>query len=146
MVQTGQRNDPFQQFNFLVDIDGINRAGFMECSGLSTETDVIEYREGADIATSMRKIKGLDKFNPITLKGGMLQDTSLWNWRKQIINGQVERKSVDIVLLNESRDEVLRWQLREAWIRKWEGGPFNAKTNDVLVETIEIVHEGMEIV
>ncbi|MEB3216062.1 MAG: phage tail protein [Nostocales cyanobacterium 94392] len=145
MPETGQRNDPFQQFNFLVEIDGINRAGFMECTSLSTETDVIEYREGADIST-MRKIKGLDKYAAITLKGGMLQDTSLWNWRKQIINGQVERKSADIILLDESRDEVMRWRLREAWITKWEGGPFNAKTNDVLVETVEIVHEGMEIV
>jgi phage tail-like protein len=146
MPETGKRDDPYQQFNFLVEIDGITRAGFMECSGATTDTDPIDYREGADIAMNVRKLSGLRKYTNIVLKRGYTQDKSLWEWRKKIINGLVERRSADIILLNEDRDEVLRWRIREAWISKWDSGPFNAKTNDVVVETVELIHEGLEMV
>jgi phage tail-like protein len=146
MAETGKRDDPYQQFNFLVEIDGVARAGFTECSGLTTDTDPIDYREGADLVLNVRKISGLRKYTNIVLKRGYTQDKSLWEWRKKIINGQTERRQADIVLLDEERNEVLRWRVREAWISKLDSGPFNAKTNDVLVETIEMVHEGLELV
>jgi phage tail-like protein len=146
MAETGKRDDPYQQFNFLVDIDGIRRAGFMECSGVTTDTDAIDYREGSDISMNVRKLGGLRKYTNIVLKRGYTQDKSLWEWRKKIINGAVERRSAEIILLNENRVEVLRWRIREAWISKWDSGPFNAKTNDVVVQTVELIHEGLELV
>ena len=146
MPETGKRDDPYQQFNFLVEIDGVTRAGFMECSGLTSDTDAIDYREGADIALNVRKLSGLHKFTNIVLKRGYTQDKALWKWRKKIINGDTERRSADVILLDEARNEVLRWRIREAWISKWDSGPFNAKTNDVIVETIELMHEGLELV
>ena len=146
MAETGRRDDPYQQFNFLVEIDGVARAGFSECSGLTTDTDPIDYREGADIPLNVRKLSGLRKYTNVVLKRGYTQDKALWEWRKKIINGQTERRQADIILLNEERNEVLRWRVREAWISKWDSGPFNAKTNDVAVETIEMVHEGLELV
>lgn len=112
MPETGKRDDPYQQFNFLVEIDGISRAGFMECSGTTTDTDPIDYREGADVSMNVRKLAGLRKYTNIVLKRGYTQDKSLWEWRKKIINGLVERRSADIILLNENRDEVLRWRIR----------------------------------
>ena len=45
------RNDPYKNFNFRVEIDGIAQAGFSECTGLRVEIDVIEYREGGDSST-----------------------------------------------------------------------------------------------
>jgi phage tail-like protein len=146
MPQTGKRDDPYQQFNFLVEIDGITRAGFTECSGLTTDTDPIDYREGADIAMNVRKLSGLRKYTNVMLKRGYTKDKSLWDWRKKIINGQMDRRSADIILLDEARNEVLRWRIREAWISKLDTGPFNAKTNDVTVEAIELMHEGLELV
>jgi len=146
MPQTGQRNDPYQQFNFVVEIDGVPRAGFMECSGMTTDTDAIDYREGTDITLNVRKLAGLRKYTNIVLKRGYTSDEDLWNWRKKIINGQMDRRSADVVLLDEARNEVLRWRIREVWISKWDSGPFNAKTNDVAIETIELIHEGLELV
>lgn len=146
MAQTGKRDDPYQQFNFLVEIDNVPRAGFTECSGLTTDNDPIDYREGADINLNVRKLSGLRKYTNVVLKRGYTQDKSLWEWRKKVINGETERRSADIILLDEARNEVLRWRIREAWISKWDSGPFNAKTNDVLIETIEMMHEGLELV
>jgi phage tail-like protein len=146
MAQTGKRDDPYQQFNFLVEIDGVARAGFSECSGLTTDTDAIDYREGADKVLNVRKLSGLRKYTNVVLKRGYTQDKSLWDWRKKIINGVTERRSAEIILMDETRTEVIRWRIREAWISKWDSGPFNAKTNDVAIETIEMVHEGLELV
>lgn len=137
-----ERNDPYGTFNFLVDIDGVTRAGFTECSGLSTDTDPIDYREGADPAMSVRKLSGLRKYGNISLKRGLTQDRELWNWRKQVIDGLVVRKAVTIVMLDEARSEVMRWNFREAWPTKWEGPGFNAKTSEAAIETLELVHEG----
>jgi phage tail-like protein len=146
MAETGKRDDPYPQYNFLVDIDGVARAGFTECSGLTTDTDGIDYREGADVNLNVRKLSGLRKYTNIVLKRGYTKDRSLWDWRKKIINGQQDRRSIDIILMDEERNPVLTWRVREAWISKWESGPLNAKTNDVTMETVELMHEGLELV
>jgi phage tail-like protein len=135
MAETGKRDDPYQQFNFLVEIDNITRAGFMECSGLTTDNDAIDYREGNDIKMNVRKLSGLRKYTNIVLKRGYTQNLELWKWRNSVIQ-----------LLDEDRNVVMRWMVEDAWISKWESGPFNAKTNDVAVETVELVHEGLKLV
>lgn len=135
-------NDPYAAFNFLVEIDNVTVAGFSECSGLNTETDAIEYRTGnTDITVT--KLPGLKKFGNITLKRGFTASKELWDWRKKVLDGKTERQSGSIVLQNEARQEALRWNFTEAWPRKWEGPTFNAKTNEVAVETLEIVCEGI---
>jgi len=139
-----KRNDPYSRFNFLLEIDGVTKAGFSEVSGLTTETTVIEYREGNERATT-RKIPGLTKYSNIVLKRGITKERSLWNWRKTVIDGATQRTSGSIILLDESRQEVARWTFREAWPCKWEGPTFNAKSSDVAIETLELAHEGFEL-
>jgi len=143
MAATGDRNDPFSSFNFLVVIDGVTTAGFSECTGINTETDPIEYRNGNEDIT-VRKLPGLKKFGNITLKRGFTTSKELWDWRKKVMDGKTERKSGAIVLLNEARQESLRWNFREAWPRKLDAPSFNAKNNEVAIETLEIVCEGIE--
>jgi phage tail-like protein len=144
MAQAGQRSDPYSAFNFLVEIDGVTVAGFSECSGLTTETDVIEYRTGAEDITA-RKLPGLKKFTNISLKRGYTDSKELWEWRKKVLDGQTERQSGSIVLLSESRTPALRWNFREGWPSKWEGPTLNAKNNEVAIETLEIAVEGLEL-
>ena len=143
-MATGDRRDPFRSFNFRVELDGITRAGFRECSGLDASQDPIEYREGTEGLTA-RKLPGLNKYSNITLKWGMTDDTELWDWRKKAITGKVERKNGSIVLLDEAGEEKLRWNFREAWPIKWTGPSFNATGNEVAIETLEITHEGLEL-
>ncbi len=140
----GDRIDPYAQFNFLVEIDNVTRAGFTECGGLTTEQDVIDYREGSE-DTIVRKIPGLRKITNITLKRGFTQDRELWEWRKTTIDGRTERRAGAIVLLDEAREEVLRFNFREGWVCKWDGPQLNASTNEVAIESLEICHEGLEL-
>ena len=143
-MASANRNDPYKAFNFLVEIDGIQAAGFTECTGLSTETDVIEYREGNERG-GVRKIPGLAKFTSIVLKRGLTRSRDLWNWRKVIIDGGVDRRSGVIVVLGDNHTPVARFQFREGWPSKWEGPRFNARSSEVAIETLEIAHEGLEV-
>jgi phage tail-like protein len=137
------RHDPYNAFNFVVEIDGIAVAAFSEVSGLASETAVIEYRSGQDFVT--RKLPGLTRYANIVLRHGITQDHELWDWRKNIVDGNPDRRNGSINLLDDQRNEVLRWNFREGWICKWEGPTLNAKSNDVAIETIEIAHEGLEL-
>jgi phage tail-like protein len=134
-------NDPYGQFNFQVKIDGIIVAGFNEVSGLTTDTNIIEYREGSDNVGTVRKLPGLRKYNNIVLKRGWTTDNKLWTWRKSVIDGQTQRKTGSIVLLDESRSPVLSWEFCEGWPSKWEGPAVNAKTSEVAIVTPEITCE-----
>jgi phage tail-like protein len=141
----GKRNDPYGQFNFLIEIDGVVKGGFSEVSGLSQESNVMEYRDGSDGHNTTRKLAGLVKHNNLMLKRGITKDASLWNWRKKVLDGKTERQGGSIILLDEARQEALRWNFREGWPCKWEGPPLNGKTSEVAVETLEICHEGLEL-
>ena len=141
----GDRKDPYVQFNFLVEIDGVPRAGFTEASGLTAEQEVVEYREGSE-NTTVRKLAGLTTYPNIMLSRGFTQDLTLYEWRLTVINGATERRSGSIVLLDEARQEALRFNFREGWPCKWEGPALNSTTNEAAIEKLEICHEGLEMV
>lgn len=133
-------SDPFRGYNFLVEIDGIAEAGFQECSGLDSSTDAVDYREGSD-PSHVRKLTGLTKYSPITLKRGITESDKLWKWRQGIVDGRAERRNISVILLNEEHQEKWRWNLRRAWPSKYTAPTLNATSNDVAIETLEITHE-----
>jgi phage tail-like protein len=144
VMASPQRDDPYKAFNFLVEIDGVTRAFFREVSGLESQTKVIEYRAG-DKANTVRKLPGLTTYANIVLRRGLTQDAELWNWRRTVEEGRVERRNGSIVLLDDALDPVVRWNFRNGWICKWEGPALHASANEVAIETIEIAHEGLEL-
>lgn len=136
------RVDPYKNFNFLVEMGGATQAGFSECTGLSSEVNVIEYREGGDL--SVRKLPGLGRFGDITLKRGITNSNELQNWHRNILNGVSDRRDVSIVLLDDQRQPVVRWNVSDAFPRKWEGPDLNAKGNEVAIETLTLCCERLE--
>ena len=140
-----QRDNPYLNFNFTVDIGVGDELGFSEVEGLSGEIEVIEYREGADRVNTARKLPGLAKYPNVMLKRGITGRTDLFEWWKSVRDGQVQRRNVTITLLDEQRQPVLRWLLRNAFPVKIEGPELNASGNEVAIETLELAHEGLEI-
>lgn len=144
-MATGDRNDPYAGHHFVIDIENVGSAGFSECTGLTMENDPIEYREGNEPTTHVRKLPGLEKYGNITFKRGFTKDKRLWNWRKAVIDGKIERASGTIILRDETLNPVLTWKFFEAWPSKLEGPNFNAKTNDIAIETMTIVVEWLQV-
>jgi hypothetical protein len=91
-MATGVRVDPYKDFRFLVEIDGIVQAGFSECSGFGSDVEVVDYREGGDSAT-VRKLPGKTSYPDITLKWGLTDSRDLYDWHRAAVNGAVERKN-----------------------------------------------------
>jgi phage tail-like protein len=139
------RIDPYLTDNFLVEIDGVTTGSFTEVSGLEASIDVIDYRAGNSAENAVQKLPGLNKFSNVTLKRGMTQDQSLWNWMQTALSGTVQRTSVSIVLLDQDRNPAWRWNLTNAWPCKWTGPVLNAQSNDVAIETLEIACEGLSV-
>jgi phage tail-like protein len=144
-MATGDRKDPYRGYNFRLEIDNSAVAGFSECGGLTADTDPVDYREGTDVRLSVRKLTGLRKFSNISLKRGYTDNKELWNWYKNILNGTTDRRNGAIVLQDELHADVLRWNWSDGWVTKYEGPAFNAHTNDVTIEHIEIVVERVEL-
>lgn len=135
--------DPFASFNFKLEVEGITVAGFSEVTGLNQESNVIDYREGQEPITP-RKLPGLNKFGNITLKRGISPDLSVYNWRKTVTDGDIDRRNASIVLHNEKHEEVVRWNLINAWPSKYIGPDLKANANEVAIESVELTHEGVE--
>jgi phage tail-like protein len=142
-MATGVTQDPYNNFNFLVEIDGIARAAFHECSGFDSTIDVLEHREGGE-NTTPRKLPGQTKYSNITLKRGITDDKELYEWHRAAIQGALERKNGSIVLLDRAGKEVARWNFVRAWPVKWTGPSLSAEGNDVAIEQLDLAHEGIE--
>jgi len=135
--------DPFASQNFLLEIQGITKGGFSECTGLNAETNVIEYREGSDDIFP-RKLPGLSKFGNVTLKTGLTTDNSLFAWHQDVMEGNITRQNVSIIVLDESRKEQVRYNLVNAWPSKYTAPDLKANANEIAIEAIEIAHEGVK--
>jgi|SRR6516225_2548800 phage tail-like protein len=141
-MPTPTRVDPYKNFNFRVEIAGSAVAGFSECSGLTSEIDVVEYREGQD--GTVRKLPGLVKFSDITLKRGITVSNDLQNWFSNILNGQSDRRNGAVILLDDQNNEVVRWSFSGAFPRKLEGPHLRAGGSEVAIETIVLAVERLD--
>jgi len=143
-MATGARDDPYRNFRFRVEIDGIQVAGFAEATIPETSTEAVDYRVGTDLPFQ-RKLSGLNKFGNISLKKGLTDAMDLHDWKKAVEDkGAADnRKNISLILINEAGEDKSRWDIREAWPTKYSPSGFNAKNNEVVIETLEIVHEGI---
>jgi phage tail-like protein len=80
----------------------------------------------------------------VTLKRGITDSMDLYNWYKDVVAGKIKRQTVAIVVLDEEGKDKARFQIAEAWPSKYDPMDLNAKGNDVSIETMELVNEGVE--
>jgi phage tail-like protein len=137
-MANGITNDPFPNFSFLVELDGITRAAFHECSGFDSTIEVIEYSEGGNLYSN--KIPGRVKFANISLKRGMTADLELYNWHLSVVQGQTVRKNGSILLMDRTGATLLsRWDFTQAWPTKCSAPDLNAEDNKIAFDNYEIV-------
>ncbi len=133
---------PHGKFRYKVEIDGLDAGGFSEVTGFDASIDVMEYREGDMVQTPM-KIPGLKKYGNITLKQGLADSMVLYEWMTSGVNGEVDRKTITITLLDDEEAPAASWQVINAWPMHYTAPDFNATSSKVAIETLEIAHEGM---
>lgn len=136
---------PLPKFHFSVDWNG-TKIGFTEVSGLDVETEVIEYRQGASPEYSKIKMPGMQKFSNITMKRGTFKsDNEYYAWWNTVKLNTIQRRDITIKLLNEEHEPVITWKVKNAWPTKVQSTDLKADGNEVAIESIELVHEGLSI-
>ena len=136
---------PYRSFNFRVEIDGIGEGQFAEVEVPEAEITVVEYREGADKASTTRKLPGRVRYGNVVLKRGITGDLALYEWFRAVANGDFQPRDVAIILLDAERQPVIRWRARDAWPTKYAVSDLNAKSNEVAIEIMELAVEGIEV-
>lgn len=139
--------DPALSFHFMLDIGGKVQGYFTEVGGIGSEHELIEHKvvdaSGRDIIQSL---PGRLKWTPITLKRGITKEMDVWQWRKQVEDGDVDgaRTSGSIIMLDQQGNPVARWDFERGWPSKVTGPQIQADSNAFGIEEMTIVHEGIE--
>jgi phage tail-like protein len=138
--------EPLNKFRFLVEIDGIATAGFSEVYVGTSTTEIVEYREGSDQLTTVRKLSGLTKYGNIVLERGLDASMDLFNWYKSIVAGQIDanRRAVAIVVLGDDGTPRARFNIVRAWPTRYRIGKLEALGSGFLIEMVELANEGIE--
>jgi len=142
------RTTPYGAFNFIVNFDGGELfGGFSDVSGIGTELTVAEYRFGNDKENHVRKVAGVHKVSDVTLKRGILNSKSLFDWIGAArTKGPDAQKSVTITLLDEAQKPVQSWVLRGVVPMKYTGPTLAGKGGgDVAIEEVVLSAEAMEL-
>lgn len=148
------RENPYGAFNFLVTLGGAQGdgaegsiiGGFSDVSGLGTDVSYSEYRNGNERFNTVRKIPNTHKPDDVTLKRGVVGSEDLWQWLRGVRDGTADPRNVTIFLLDEARNPVITWSLRNAQPKKWTGPTLAAKGGgEVAMEELSLVHEGLEM-
>ena len=136
---------PMPKFYFQVKWDS-QVMRFQEVSGLDIQSEEIKYRHGDSPEFSVIKMPGMKKVGNITMKKGVFKgDNKFWDWFKQIKMNAIKRLPVTISLLDEGGKATMVWTLTNAWPTKITGTDLKSEGNEVAIESIEIVHEGLTI-
>jgi phage tail-like protein len=152
------RVDPYRAFNFLITlVDSSNAAGgalsakgskpaggFSECSGLEMSMDVEDYKEGGNNGLTLHFPTRV-KWANVRLKRGMATTDDLWQWHYGFVQGKVVRRDGVVTLQDEQQKPVKMWSFTRGLPVKWTGPSLNAMQNQVAIEELEIVHEGLKL-
>src|SRR5438876_479751 len=142
-MATGDRKDPFLGYNFAVEVEGLVAGGFSEVSGLQTEIEVQEYREGG-VNEYIHKRAGPAKYaSNLVLRRGLTDVRTLWKWYWNVAQGKIERKNVSVLLMDSSGEERVRWNFEKAYPVKWVGPDLKGAVAEIAVETVELAHSGL---
>jgi phage tail-like protein len=143
---SGKDEDPLLGFNFALELEGSIAGYFTECGGIGSEHEIVEHKvvdkSGHEI---VRKIPGRLKWQDITLKRGITSDMQIWEWRADLVNGDMTtaRKNISITMMDRTYAPVAVWHFQNAWPSKVTGPSFKSDDNSFGVEEVTLVHEGM---
>jgi phage tail-like protein len=127
-----------------ITFDGMPTAYFRAVSGLKIEIEVVEFREGG--TGDVHKLPGRVKYPNLVLKQGFSGPSELQKWAFRVASGQFEHKNATIVISDQKNQVLARYSLMNGFPAKWEGLDFDASSNEVAIETIEIAHEGLRLI
>ncbi len=138
------REDPLVGFNYGLDLMEKAAGFFTECSGLGSESEVVEQKVVDNNGNELvRKIPGRLKWQDVTLKRPITSEMDLWDWQTEVDEGTIDGARINgsIVMFDQTHTEVARWNFDRGWLKKIGGPQMKSDGNDIVMEEIVIAHE-----
>jgi hypothetical protein len=118
--------------HFRVQI-GRQEIGCCDVSRLTSETDL----------TLPPQERG-HGFETVVLRRALTRDRELYDWRRRIVEGARDMRSVTISQLEAAAGEVVNsWRLVRAWPCRWSGPAFNAVESGIAYEELELAFDDL---
>ncbi len=138
--------DPLVSFQYKIDVGGVITGYFTECSGLGSETELVQHKIQQGNVDIIQMLPGRLKWDHIKLKRGITDQLDFWDWRKMVEGGDMEgaRMNGSVFMLGQEGEEIAQWNFENGWPMKVSGPDLKADSNAFGVEEITIVHEGIE--
>jgi phage tail-like protein len=136
--------EAYPSCRFYVMIDGQPQGVFTEVGGLQVEMDVMDYQEGGNNGF-VHRLPGVTRVSNLTLKRGMTSSNEFYKWCAEIAGGQFTRRHITVVMYDSAGNQLMRWNVMNAYPVKWVGPQLLAPDNAAAVETLELAHEGIEL-
>jgi phage tail-like protein len=130
---------------FRVEIDGLTVTSFLSVVLAEGEADVLEYRQGSDPAQHTFKLPGRIRYSSVILvRGVSKQQRELYDWWSSVAGGPLHRRNLSIVAVDDAGHDTVRWNIYSAWPRRYRVSPFEAGSDAILCETLELACERVE--
>ncbi len=143
---------PLPSYNYRVTVlqdEESHVIGFSEVSGLQVEYDPVPYFHGLSFKLGGKIIPGKRQQIRITLKRGMMKGNDfLQSWFSGVYTDPFfasPKRDILIDLCDESGVPVVQWTVTGALPVKMEASNFAAESNDVAIETLELVAQRLNV-
>lgn len=132
---------PLPSYNYRVTVDGSTTMSFSEVSGLKIEHESVIYKHGFSWVMGSHHIRGQQKPVNVTLKRGVIKKRDyLYSWLKS-----ADKKDIVIDLCDESGVALVSWEIIRALPLKLDAPSFNADSNEVAIESLELIAHNLKI-
>lgn len=150
MAITGTHRELYGRFKFVVNIGGVDSAGFQECSEVAINIEAMEYYEGGVLVPF--KEPGLGKVDNVTLQRGMSKDRDLYDWVLDVLDVMSKVpggtsappptyfRNMNIHQRTRDGQAAIDFPLYWAFPVKWTGGPWNNAESGVTMEQLEVAY------
>lgn len=135
-VVNANRHDPYKNFKFRVSFNGRVIGGITD----------LTVRKDAPVTKRKIKMPGMRKFTNIVIKRGTFKTTKFSKWMAAIPGSKKFLTDIEIVQYDEKNNKVAAYHFKKAWLTKVQGPALEAGGNEVVVEQIELSHEGLKFI
>jgi phage tail-like protein len=137
------RFDPYIGCNFWVLSTAFIIGGFREVSGLEGTVKMTPYAEGGRNGYS-HQFPGVVEWPNLVLSRGVIDSNAMWSWFEDVSKGKIDRKTLILMMLDRAGLPAMFWTVKKALPVKWTGPKLDATSDQVAVESLELVHRGIE--
>ncbi|ALF54420.1 phage tail protein [Nostoc piscinale CENA21] len=144
MANTSRELNYVTANRFYVEIESNITACFTECQGLGVNIKTEKFSEGG-VNNQQRVLLSPADFSDVTLKRGITNDLTFWNWMNKILSGAIERRNVNILVFNQAGETMQCWTLIGAVPISWKAPGLSADSSTVAIEELTLTYEGLKV-